>query len=634
MPPRLWLSVFGICLLTLHCRADATTGEPIRNLESARRFSVYMHGRLDDQATPLRLPVAAMTSIPLQMGGRDFSQLIRLGGEARLNGGRVLLSELGAKSGQYIRVFFWAMVDGIDDHQSQWRGTNSYGAPPQLLIFLLDGSGRKIAQGPERTIAAFGPFPWHCYYQDLWLPQNSAALNFTFKNSWNKKAQFSGFSWQSISEADASEGTDALQDPVSGSLATNIAYDSWSGHLRKLGNRYPWRFLQGPTIGLKGVHHDLTTAQGLVDFFEQEALLDEDQLNHGVLYLARTYYKGKTLGLLPEHMPEDWDQQLLKLVLSAQDPKTGYWGTRKRPRSMGITFHLVNGLFSFGISREGEAAVPDRDRLLPAARLPGADRIVDTTLKMQSRGRDGGRELAGWARSAYNYTGSPDRSESKASLVVTGNAIELLRRSELFVEPAARAQIYGAIKSAVRYVLDCCLEDDGAWRQSDVDESASSDSYMFRILDKSHYLERKPGRNRPPPVVRLVGENGGGSQFAWQPSPGMPQSLRVYAPVSDGKEKLVAIVETSDASALGSDPYIVVGNIRMAAERRWRSAWNPQSFLMKRLSEVADAERILLGPGQTRFSLRLPVPSQPLSFVSADWYGEESSPAELPMNAH
>ncbi|ROH91667.1 hypothetical protein ED208_04565 [Stagnimonas aquatica] len=593
-----------------------------------------MHGKFDDQAKPLRLPVAATASAPSPVNGRDLSQLIRLGREARLDAGRVLLSDLGVKSNQYIRVFFWAMVDGADDHQPQWRGTNSYGAPPQLLISLLDGSGRKIAQGPERIIAAFGPFPWHCYYQDLWLPQNAAALNFTFKNAWNKKAQFSGFSWQSISEAEASEGTDALQDPVSGSLATNIAYDSWSGHLRKLGNRYPWKFLQGPTIGLKGVHHDLTTARGLGDFFEQEALSDEDQLNHGVLYLARTFYKGKELGLLPEHMPADWDQQLLKLVLSAQDSKTGYWGTRKRPRSMGITFHLVNGLFSFGISREGEPAVPDRDRLLPAARLPGADRIVETTLKMQSRSNDGERKMAGWARSAYNYTGSPDRSESKASLVVTGNAIELLRRSELFVEPAARVQIYSAIKSAVRYVLDCCLEDDGAWRQSDVDESASSDSYMFRILDKSHYLERKLGRNRPPPAVRLVGQNEGAPQFAWHPSPGVPQSLRVYASGSNGHETLVAIVETNDAPALGSDPYTVVGNIRMAAERRWRSVWNPQSFLMKRLSEVADAERILLAPGQTRFSLRLPVPSQPLSFVSADWYGEESAPAELPMNAH
>lgn len=601
----------------------------------------YMHGITDALAASIdtgalfdlpRTGPPSLEPVRIPAPSGDFpATAVVLGARQRVLADRPLPVDRDVVGGRRIRLFVW--VRGLDTGRR--TSANSYGDHPVVALVVRDAEGRQLARsspmdGPTTT----GTFPWHCYHVELFVPRDGAAVLVELGNPAGGRAWFAGFSWE-IAEGDRSVPLDARQDPLTGSVASNVHYDDLNRQFfRGTPGRHRWSFLRGPRAGVIGIRHDITTPEGLRAWFDDQVRTDADHVNHGLMYLASRYHIGRTRGLLPPGMDDDWLAALRELVLGLQDPATGYWGTRSRPVSMAMTFHLVEGLFAWhGPRRADRPEAINPTRHLGITGIPLAERIARTTLAMQATVSAGdGRRPAGWPRSAYDFTRTPDAGRERASLVTTGNAIELLRRVERFVAPDLQREIYRAIRAAVRYVLECCVDADGVWRQSDTAREPTSAGYMERILGMSHYLERKVDDSIEAPQVAAEREGDGALVIRWRDPAATHDLLRIYA-VADGRHAdrldhadLVGIVHRTGSHFIGRDPLLVAQAMGRAAAARWGRGWNRDSYVGGKV-DALPADLVVV---DRLAPIRVGVPrGHRLYAAAATWYGEESSPIAI-----
>lgn len=624
--------VLAVALLSGFTEVKAQAAPGIN--EDPERWQHHMHGVLDHDAHPIQLenlskPKDAGSIKYVEVDPESFpvsspSSLtaIVLTRKQRVVIPQALPIDLSAVRGKKIRLFGWATAE------SGTRASNSYAAAPNFSLIFFSESGSQLSRTDTFAISTLGAFPWHGYYLDAHVPPDAAAIKLELKAGLSERASFTKFSWKRATESPLS--SNEKQDPYTGSTASNVYYDGMTGQLRYgLGTRHTWLFLKGPRAGMKGFPFDLTTPAGLKSYFEY-ARTDSDEMNHGLMYFAGLYQRGRQAGVLPEGMNETWLENLTKYVIDAQDAGTGYWGSKSAPRSMGITFHFIEGLFpARGVDRKSPmpSGRPDTRRLA-VTDIPRAKQIVDTTLRMQAADPVDPTRKAGWPRAAYNFTEQPNQGAQRASLAVTGNAIELLRRAEPFVDGEQKTKIYEAIKAAVLYVLASCVQADGVWRQSDTDKTPTNSWYMERVLDRSHYLEYRQNPSIPKPEVSVSKANGVLTLRWPSPLPGQ-NSLRVYRwraaePHDFDPQRLIAIAESSnEKKRTQSDPFIMCWRMGQAAQSRWGHGWRKDSYIQNRLKLASINQRTSIVSPDASFTIKAN-DGERIAITAVDVYGEES----------
>lgn len=628
-------------------RSNVEQHEPTRPAASEARspdlWRFYMHGITDDFATPV--DITSLIELPPRgsralVASRIDTPYVREQTTAvRLEAGEHAVSEepvplpIEEVRGHTLRFFTW--VRGEDTGRE--ASTNSYGDAPRVALVARDADGRQLARSSEMDgVGTTGTFPWHCYHIEMFVPREAAGLFVELENPAGGRAWFARTSWE-IGEGSRAFTLDERQDPGTGSVASNVLHDALNRQFhRGVPTAHVWNFLQGPNAGLVGQRYDITTPDGLRAYYENQVRTDADHVNHSLMYLASRYHVGRASAVLPAGVDEAWLDQLRELVVGAQDRDTGYWGTRTRPASMGMTFHVIEGLFAYyGPRRTDRAEATNDRRHLGVARIPLADRIIGTTLSMQASRPDGddADALAAWPRHAYDFTAAPDASRSRASLVVTGNAIELLRRSERFVGASLQHTVYGAIRAAVRYVLETCVNDDGVWRQSDIAAAPSSGGYMERILGMSHYLERRVDPSVPPPRLRVERvDDDARVRLSWLAHDARHVAVRVYSIDSSrsvdelDESDIVAIAHRTGDRPVEMDPLIAARTMGRAAARRWGRGWNRASYVGEKVNRLrAD---VLITRQLAAVGLSV-APNHQLYAAAVNWYGEESTPIPI-----
>lgn len=525
--------------------------------------------------------------------------------------------------GKQIRFFVWHR--GVET--GRVNSPNSYSDPANFGIITRDTSGNQLSSTSALVIGTTGTFPWHCYHLEVFIPHEAEAIYPVITNSYGR-AYFAKASWEVITPDNDYSAADR-QDPITGSTASNVYYDEMNRQFT-MGwpSRYTWNYFKGPSAGLIGQAYDVTTLEGLRRYFHEKVKTDNDHMNHSLMYFASRYLRGREAGVLPEGMDEAWFEALTELVLNDQDPQTGYWGSIHNPVSMGITFHFIEGLFAYyGIQREDEPETTNPMRHLAVREIPRPDRIVETTLAMQATTREDDT-LAAWPRIAYNFTNTPNAGKERASLVVSNNAIALLRSCERFVDDEMRRRIYDSIRAAMKYILTHCVQDDGVWLQSDTHTNPSTASYMPRILSQAHYLERKLRPDIPSPTLETSWDDAGQLVLTWNDPQEAQNSVRIYAipkgisPDKIDESHLIAIIHRDGDAIITRDPLVVARDMSRAMQQRWGKSWQQGSYVWKK-SRIVDRPSVKI----VNHAAPLTIPTTPDTdyYASAlTWYGEES----------
>ena len=455
-------------------------------------WRTYMHGVVDLFATPLQPRFRNAGQIPVTIE----TPYLRCETTAfEVPKGRTFLSatvlDVEKFRGRTLRFFYW--MRGFDTGAKPV--VNSYHDAPQFYVLIKDAQERTLSKVISHN-GAVRTFPWHCYYRDVHIPPTASRARLQIENLNGGRAEFARFSYEPVGPENTYSGSER-QDPDTGSVAAFPWYEPINFHFfaKPFGLKYTWNFMRGPAAGMIGQPYDLTTLAGLRRYFKESVKTDLDQMNHGIMYFPMRYFQAKKAGVLPP-MEAGWLEELARLILADQDPETGYWGTATIPRSMSVTFHYTDMLFSLGIERYDAKAVPDPRRCL-ARTMPHAEEMVKTTLKLQSR-RNG--KLAAWSAAAYNFTETPDAGPSGCQLGSTMNAIRLLRLCRRFVRPELQQEIDRSIEAAFRYALTTVILPNGVYKQQDVDAVPTKSSYWPDIIAYSRYLEPRRNPELAPPT--------------------------------------------------------------------------------------------------------------------------------------
>ncbi|MBN1554123.1 MAG: hypothetical protein JXA11_05215 [Phycisphaerae bacterium] len=601
----------------------------------------FMHGIVDSHARQIDLeslfdsPAEAKKRLvknrPIQNPFvQDSQPALQLGKRQSITLPKPLPVDLKQVRGKSLRVFFWCR----GEKTGRVNSPNSYSDPPNMLLELEDKAGNRLSR-TNWVVGTTGTFPWHCYYTDTFVPDTTAGIKAHFYNPYGT-AYFARLRWE-IRTSENDYSNDERQCPVTGGMASNVYYDELNRFFRwgYWHTRYPWNYFKGPAVGMVGQKYNITHPAGLRKYFQEKVTTDNDHMNHSLMYFASRYHFGRKRGLLPKGMDETWLAALAKLILDEQVPDTGYWGTRQTPRSMGITFHFVDGLFHYhSIRRYDREDSCENERSLGVKEIPRAAEIIRTTLSMQSTYTDesGKERLAAWPRCAYNFTTEPNSTDQRASLAVTMNAVNLLRLCERFVDKPTQTKVYDSIRQAIRYVLTRCVRDDGVWLQSDTDREPTLNDYMDMLLSASHYAERKVFDSIPSPQGRVkAAATTDGVKIDWVQPKENETSLRLYAAKPDADPKqlseadLVGILQRRGDAWIRRDPLVVLWAMHNAAKKQWGGGLKNGSYLLVKAT----------------FAKNLPISShaRPLRInklgdkalyaSSCTWYGEESPPVRV-----
>ncbi len=641
-------AVFFAGLTTMPEELQANTAGEAASFTETRPYDLwryYMHGISDNSARSINLLSLFDESLPLKDWIEKDSPIenpffkstapaLKVGGGKSITLPKPLPIALEEARGKSIRVFVWIQGRGVGLKNS----SNSYSDPPSMLLLLKNSTGKLLAKTTSLS-GSTGDFPWHCYHKEVFIPSETDAVYVSFFNNCEGDAFFSNIAWEVVTRKYSGN---ERQDPTTGSWASNPWHDEMNQQFRFVKgynvNRYKWRFFEGPAAGLVAQSYNISTVEGLQKYYREKVKTDSDHMNHSLMYFASRYHYGRERELLPETMDEEWLSELSRLVIENQDEDTGYWGTNSHPKSMGVTFHFLEGLFAYygykRICEEEEQCNPRRH--LGVLEIPKARQIIETTLAMQAERRtpENNERLAAWPDSAYNFTTNPNASEQRASLAATGNAIDIIRRCERFVEAPLRQQAYHSIRASVDYVLRHCVSNDGLWSQADTDKSPTLNHHMHRILSASYYLERVPLKKLAPPSI-TARQTDEGLQIEWREAQEeMQNSVRLFfVPweldfAKAGLTHLVGILHHRGTAIFEKDPFIVIRQMDIASQNRWGEGWPSNSYTKQKNREI---------PADIPFSINheeLLIPQMDFSSgalyaVAATWYGEESAPVLL-----
>lgn len=621
MKSHLLLFLLSAVMLTA-AAADSYRPKPEdrKSNRPAELWETYMHGIVDEFATPLSPRFPDAKQIPVKI---ETPYLSCETGAFEVLKGESLLSatvlDVEKFRGKTLRFFYWMRGFETGDRPV----INSYHDAPQFYVVIKDGKDRTLSKNISHN-GAVGTFPWHCYYRDVFIPPTGARVRLLIENLNGGKAEFARFRFEPVEAANTYSG-DERQDPATGSVAAFPRYEPINFHFfaKPFGTKYVWNFLRGPSSGMIGQPYDLTTIDGLRRYFKESVKTDLDQMNHGIMYFPMRYHQAKEANVLPP-MEEGWLEELARLIIADQDPRTGFWGTKAIPQSMSVTFHYTDMLFSFGIERYDAEAQPDPRRCLAAA-MPHAEEMVRSTLKLQST-KDG--ELAAWSAAAYNFTETPDAGKSGCQLGSTMNAIRLLRTCRRFVSPELQQEIDRSVKAAFRYALTHVILPDGVYKQQDVDKIATKASYWPSVIEYSRYLERRLDPQLPAPKLERTAD-GALRCPEW---PEKQNSIRLYALAeneSPENSRLCGIISRGGERIIDLDPILATRRMAAAA----KSNWGPKSFPSRGYLH----DKVF---GDTPRELPAAVAGEPLPVkvpagkklyaATVDWYGAESAPVPVP----
>ena len=525
-----------------------------------------------------------------------------------------------------IRIFYWMRGYTVSPEKIK----NSYGHPPQLIAEIRDINNRRLKNLMSHN-GAVGEFPWHCYYLDIKIPSSGEKLYLYIRNRHGSRAWFGRFSLELIDKSN-SYSQNEKQDPVTGSLAAFPEYEPINFHFfqKPPATKYRWKFMFGLKAGLKRQPYDITTISDLKRYYNESVKNDLDQMNHGIMYFPLRSHQGKVAGVLPK-LPQDWYKELAKLIINDQDSTTGYWGTKHYPQSMSVTYHYVEMFFNLGIERCDLSDKADPRRCI-AEKIPRAEKIVETTLKLQtSTTCRGERLLTAWSQKAYNFCINPNSGKSHCHLGTTLNAILLMRRCYRFVSYETKKKIDHSIKSALKYVLQNCVTPKGVWKQHDTDSSPSTSMFFMNILDSSRYLETRTSNIVHLPELNIYKTNDLIINCRnWRTG---QNSFRIYAVTKRDKptpKNIIGIISRGDKRIIDLDPYLAVLKCAKAAKDVWNFKISNRKYYGKKISELskhlptASGYKKLIIPEST-------LPAKPFRIVAVavDWYGVESTMVEL-----
>ena len=616
-----------LTLLTGAALAVAPAAEPYqpdpgnrKENRPAELWETYMHGVVDTFATPLTPRFRNAARIPVKIE----TPYLNCETEAfEVPKGKSYLSatvlNVEKYRGKTLRFFYW--MRGFDTGAKPV--VNSYHDAPQLYVLIKDSKDRTLSKIISHN-GAVGTYPWHCYYRDVHIPSNASRARLQIENLNGGRAEFARFSYEPVGPENTYSGSER-QDPATGSVAAFPRYEPINFHFfaKPFGLKYVWNFMRGPAAGMVGQPYDLTTIDGLRRYFRESVKTDLDQMNHGIMYFPMRYHQAKAANVLPP-MEEGWLEELGRLIIADQDPETGYWGTQAIPKSMSVTFHYTDMLFSLGVERYDAKAVPDPRRCL-AETMPHAEQIVRTTLKLQSK-KNG--ELAAWSGAAYNFTENPDASGSGCQLGSTMNAIRMLRICRRFVSPELQQEIDRSIEAAFRYALTTVILPDGVYKQQDVDKVATKSSYWPNIIEYSRYLESRCDATLPAPEL-VRNEDGTLSCRNW---PERQNSIRLYALAeneSPANNRLCGIISRGDANIIELDPIVATRRMAAAARNNWgKSAFPSRGYLYDKVFRLPP-KQLPTTIGEEAISVTVPA-GKKLFATSVDWYGAESEPVPVP----
>lgn len=610
----------GLVLTAAAAEPYRPTPEDRKSNRPAELWETYMHGVVDDFAEPLSPRFPGVKPVPVKIE----TPFVTCEVEAfEVPKGKSLLSAtvLGVEKfrGKTLRFFYW--MRGFETGARPV--VNSYHDAPQFYVVIKDGQDRTLSKNISHN-GAVGTFPWHCYYRDVFIPPTGARARLLIENLNGGKAEFARFRFEPVEAANTYSGDDR-QDPATGSVAAFPRYEPINFHFfaKPFGTKHVWNFLRGPAAGMIGQPYDLTTIDGLRRYFKESVKTDLDQMNHGIMYFPMRYHQAKEANALPP-MEDGWLEELARLIIADQDPRTGFWGTQAIPQSMSVTFHYTDMLFSFGIDRYDAEAQPDPRRCLAAA-MPHAEEMVRSTLKLQST-KDG--ELAAWSAAAYNFTDKPDAGKSGCQLGSTMNAIRLLRTCRRFVSPELQQEIDRSVKAAFRYALTHVILPDGVYKQQDVDAIATKASYWPSVIEYSRYLERRRDPELPAPKLERTADGA----FRCGEWPEKQNSIRFYALAENEtpeNSRLCGIISRGGDRMIDFDPIIATRRMAAAAKSNWGPKTFPsRGYLYDKVFQDPPRELPAAVGGEP---LRIAVPAGKKLYAAAvDWYGAESAPVPVP----
>ncbi|MGV8096937.1 MAG: hypothetical protein AB2L24_34195 [Mangrovibacterium sp.] len=557
---------------------------------------------------------------------------LRLPGESQFMLGKPLPMDMKSVQGKKIRIYIWEKGINVGRNES----LNSWGDPPDIYMYIKN-TENKIISSESFHLGSQGTFPWHCFYEDLYIPEGADGIYLEFRNRYGESVLFSNISYEFVSVWNTLDSLNDKQDPVTGSLARNPYYDDYNFSLiYGRASRYKWNFWKGVNGGLLGKQYDISTRDRLKKYFFEKVQQDADHMNHGIMYLASHYNWGKKYNLLPEGVDGNWIKSFADMVIRSQDKKTGYWGSKGFPISMGMTFHLASGLFNSGTDHEDS---PDFESIHHMGiRIPRPRKIIKTTLAMQSGYIDeNGLECkAGWPHHAYNFTNNPNEKDQRCALIVTANALYLMNIVKKYTGPKLRKEVYASTKAAVYYVLKRCVLNNGLHRQSDTDKHITSGkNFIGWILNYSDYLERKIVEELPPPEViasiqddhivikgqqRIIGQN----------------SIRVYkAPkglnsCEVNESNLIGIILCKEGRNIEEmDPILAARKIIQASKDHWGLDYSRMDYLNWKINILTPQELIVANTPDNLKLEKADVRNDVLYVSSVNWYGEESKLIKL-----
>jgi lysophospholipase L1-like esterase len=616
---------------------DRRTGRP------QELWAYYMHGVVDHYAQavdwkelfgPEQDPKSYLVSDqPIDTPyKKSATPALRLVKSQSVDLARPLPMDMTKTRGQTVRVFIWLKGEDVGARNNCWHA-------PGMIVRIRDGKGQVLSE-KDGYFQTQRTYPWHCYYTEVFVPKEAEGIYLRLFGKSYGKAYFSSPAWEVVM-AENNYSVDEMQDPYTGSLAFNPKYDEMPYHL-KHGTleafRYPWRFVLGGKIGLVGQRYDITTKEGFRRYYFEKAKKEPEHMNHGILYMGSMYRGGMAKNVLPP-MEKGWLENFANILVEDQDPKTGFWHDGIS-LSLGLTFHLCDMHFRYrGIPRPDreEPVRPDLD--LGLKKIPRAQAIIRTVLRQQSTWTDpqGVKRKGAWNWPAYRYTETPDAFAEKCYLGSTWDAINLIRRSSNYVDAGLRKQVDQSVREAFYYVLRACVLDDGTFKQHDTDGHPTGPNYMGHILEDSAWLERRVVPTLLAPRVEYKE-----GSLVWLDPKAEQNSVRVYlAPNGTLPEKinesfLVGVIQRTGHKVYEMDPFLGVQKIRQAACSRWGGSmelsspdsWQGKRYLPWKLRMIRyplafsdDGKPLTL----KEFDLK----GKDMYVSAADWYGEESKPAQV-----
>jgi hypothetical protein len=561
----------------------------------------------------------------------DVVKLDGTAGKGSLTFPQVLPIDIVKYQGKNIRLFIWIKAEKPSLKFSKYPDFHS--RPEMNLVFKDDKD--KIIKSSCGYFITPGPYPWHCYNMETYIPENCKEIYLSL-SSLGGVAYFAAPSWEPVDKLKGFSKDDC-QDPFSGSMSKNVYNDTLDTLYRNGSsvNRYICRWLQGSSIGLKGAKADLTTNDGLRYYYEKIAKTGKEinGFNQLITAFPGIIKRLDEAGIMP-HVEDGLINTLADIIKTAQ-LDNGLWAVDLWPDgSDGLTCHTLTKCFYYrNIPREdpdySNSCKTFRDPRLPGLKeVPRPEKLIRTFAdrQIEYKDKDGRLCKAGW----HGNHGFP-ASRRRSDMQTTANTIFSMRIALCDVkDPGVKKLCYQSVKSAVESVLRFNVLPDWGWKHSNLQDRQTINSYMPWIMGISPYLERKIRKDIPAPQVTCQ-QDDGSVKVSWT-NPAKYNGIRIYStpaeiiPTEIDEKFLTGIIHRQGHAPIETDPIIVDYNIREAVKKRFgnypRSSFGWKQRKLEQIYPVkfsVDAAPLEITSA----------PNQDIWVSTVTWYGEESPPVKV-----